>query len=53
MTIPQVFQGGNSQAVRILREFQFDVTEVEIERHGDEILSCALRRAICRLLSLY
>lgn len=38
MTITKVFQSGNSQAVRIPREFQFDVSEVEIERHGDEIV---------------
>jgi antitoxin VapB len=38
MAITKVFQSGNSQAVRIPREFQFDVAEVEIERHGDEIV---------------
>jgi antitoxin VapB len=38
MTITKVFQSGNSRAVRIPREFQFDVAEVEIERHGDEIV---------------
>jgi antitoxin VapB len=38
MTITQVFQSGNSQAVRIPREFQFDVAEVEIERHGNELI---------------
>ena len=38
MAITKVFQSGNSQAVRIPREFQFDVAEVEIERHGDEII---------------
>jgi hypothetical protein len=50
MTITNVFQSGNSQAVRIPREFQFDVAEVEIERHGDEIV---LRPPVtCRRLSL-
>jgi antitoxin VapB len=43
----KVFQGGNSQAVRIPRGFQFDVTEVEIERHGDEIVL----RPLVRILS--
>jgi antitoxin VapB len=38
MTITKVFQSGNSQAVCIPREFQFDVAEVEIERHGDELI---------------
>ena len=39
-TLPttRVFQSGNSQAVRIPREFQFDVTEVEIERQGDALV---------------
>jgi len=34
----KVFQSGNSQAVRIPREFQFRVKEVEILRRGDEIV---------------
>lgn len=38
MTTTKVFQSGNSQAVRIPREFQFDVAEVEIERQGDRIV---------------
>lgn len=38
MTITKVFQSGNSQAVRIPREFQFYVAEVEIERHGDALI---------------
>jgi virulence-associated protein VagC len=50
MTTTKVFQSGNSQAVRIPREFQFDVAEVEIERHGDEIILHPQAR-ICRQLS--
>ncbi len=38
MTTTKVFQSGNSQAVRIPREFQFDVAEVEIERQGDALV---------------
>lgn len=38
MTTTRVFMSGNSQAVRIPREFQFDVDEVEIFRRGDEIV---------------
>ncbi len=38
LTITRVFMSGNSQAVRIPREFQFDVDEVEIFRRGDEIV---------------
>ncbi len=44
MITTKVFRSGNSQAVRIPREFQFDVAEVEIERHGDEIILRPLAR---------
>ena len=33
-----VFKSGNSQAVRLPKEFQFDVREVEILRRGDEVV---------------
>jgi antitoxin VapB len=38
MIITKVFRSGNSQAVRIPKEFQFDVEEIEIFRRGDEIV---------------
>lgn len=38
LTMTRVFMSGNSQAVRIPREFQFDVDEVEIFKRGDEII---------------
>jgi len=34
----KVFRSGNSQAVRLPKEFQMDVNEVEIFRRGDEIV---------------
>ena len=34
----KVFQSGNSQAVRLPKEFRFDVNEVEIFRRGDEVV---------------
>ena len=34
----KIFQSGNSQAVRIPKEFRFDVTEVEIFKRGDEVI---------------
>lgn len=34
----KVFKSGNSQAVRLPKDFNFDVTEVEIFRRGDEIV---------------
>jgi len=38
MTTAKVFKNGNSQAVRLPREFSFDVKEVEVLRRGDEII---------------
>ena len=38
MPIAKVFRSGNSQALRIPREFQFHSDEVEIARRGDEIV---------------
>jgi len=34
----KIFQSGNSQAVRIPKEFRFDVTEVGIFKRGDEVV---------------
>jgi antitoxin VapB len=34
----KVFQSGNSQAVRLPREFRFDVEELEITREGDAVI---------------
>lgn len=36
--LTKVFQSGNSQAVRLPKEFRFDVSEVEIFRRGDEVI---------------
>lgn len=38
MATTRVFKSGNSQAVRLPKEFQFDVDEVEILRRGEEIV---------------
>ncbi len=38
MRIASVFKSGNSQAVRLPKDFQFDVREVEIFRRGDEVV---------------
>jgi antitoxin VapB len=46
MAIAKVFKSGNSQAVRIPREFQFSTDEVEIERRGDEIVLRQLVRTL-------
>lgn len=34
----RVFKSGNSQAVRLPKDFQFDDTEVEILRRGREVV---------------
>jgi len=34
----KIFQSGNSQAVRIPKEFRFEATEVEIFKRGDEVI---------------
>ncbi len=38
MTTARVFKSGNSQAVRLPREFRFHSKEVEIFRRGDEVV---------------
>lgn len=38
MAIARIFQSGNSQAVRLPKEFRFEVDQVEIFRRGDEII---------------
>lgn len=36
--IAKVFQSGNSQAVRLPKEFRLDVDEVEVSREGDALI---------------
>ena len=54
MKTAKIFKSGNSQAVRLPKEFQFDVPEVEIFRRGNEVV---LRKKpqnlarVCELLS--
>ena len=38
MRTTTVFKSGNSQAVRLPKDFQFNVSEVEIFRRGDEVV---------------
>ncbi len=38
MNTAKIFRSGNSQAVRLPKDFQFDVSEVEIYRRGDEVV---------------
>jgi antitoxin VapB len=36
--IAKIFKSGNSQAVRLPKEFRFDADEVEILREGDAVI---------------
>ena len=38
MAIAKVFKSGNSQAVRLPKQFRVKSKELEIERRGDEII---------------
>lgn len=38
MTYARVFQSGNSQAVRLPKEFRFEADQVEIFRQGKDIV---------------
>lgn len=38
MTTARIFKSGNSQAVRLPKEFRFAGNEVEIYRRGDEVV---------------
>ncbi len=37
-TMAKVFKSGNSQAIRLPKEFRFDCEEVEISRRGNEVI---------------
>lgn len=56
MRTAKVFRSGNSQAVRIPAEFQFDTDEVEIFRRDDELVlrkkAKSLERAFHLIASL-
>ena len=38
MRTTRIFRSGNSQAVRLPKDFQFNVREVEILRRGEEVV---------------
>jgi len=52
MTKAKIFRSGNSQAVRLPKEFRFDVKEVEIFRRGDEVILRKPKRNLLRALAL-
>ena len=52
MDTAKIFKSGNSQAVRLPKEFQFDVPEVEIFRRGDEIVLKKKPKNMARVFEL-
>ncbi len=46
----KIFKSGNSQAVRIPKEFQLEGTEVEIQRRGDALILRPKRKPWAPLL---
>ena len=52
MSTAKVFKSGNSQAVRLPKEFQFDTREVEIFRRGDEVVLRSRVRTMADVVSI-
>jgi antitoxin VapB len=48
MSTARIFKSGNSQAVRLPKQFRFHVNEVEILRRGDEIVLREPKRNLSR-----
>ena len=49
MNTAKIFKDGNSQAVRLPKEFQFDTAEVQILRRGDEVILKKSPRNLARV----
>ena len=52
MTTAKVFRSGNSQAVRLPKEFRFKGKDVEIFRRGDEVVLREKDRSLARAFHL-
>ena len=52
MATAKVFQSGNSQAVRLPKQFRLNSDEVEIFRRGDEIVLREKPRDLARAFAL-
>lgn len=53
MTTARVFKSGNSQAVRLPKEYRFESKEVEIFRRGDEVVLREKPRGSAHLFDLF
>jgi antitoxin VapB len=52
MNTAKIFKNGNSQAVRLPKEFQFDVPEVQIFTRGDEVILKKSPKNLARVFGL-
>lgn len=52
MRVTKVFKSGNSQAIRIPKEFQFDNKEVEIFKRNDEIIIREIPKSLAKAFEL-
>ena len=52
MARARIFKSGNSQAVRLPKQFRFRVREVEIFRRGDEVILREPKRNLAHVFDL-
>ena len=52
MNTARIFKSGNSQAVRLPKDFRFSISEVEIFRRGDEVVLREKRRSATEILEI-
>ena len=52
MKTAKVFKSGNSQAIRLPKDFRFNTSEVEIYRRGGEVVLREKRRGLGRAFEL-
>lgn len=52
MATAKIFKSGNSQAVRLPKQFRFNTPEVEIFRRGDEVVLREKHQGLGRVLEL-
>ena len=52
MNTAKIFKSGNSQAVRLPKKFQFDTSEVQIFRRGNEVVLTNKPQNLSRVFEL-
>lgn len=52
MAVAKVFKSGNSQAVRLPKEFRLDVEEVDVSREGHKLVLDPLPKEMSSFLDL-